>query len=373
MSFWARLIWVAISEHSLSSTLCGILYPSGSTFRVNSAGALKSPFYFEDGTGRNPLGGLVMADDGTVFGTTVDSNTTGPTYTGYSTKQGGTVFRMNGDWVPTVLAYFSDITARYPRGNLVRDSDGSLWGTTTSSTGGNFGNVFKYTNAGLQVVYSFTGGMDGGRPLSGLVRGPDGNFYGSTATGGEFNGGTLFKLTSSETGGAVTTLASFSPQTGTAPGGSLGIAADGSIYGVTGITSSNEHDVSLSPGKIFKRSGDGSVSVLADPGTRFAGGLNSAETGSFIGAMRDGGTDGVGAIYQISPEDRFSIVAELIDNNLPVAGGLAAGSDDGKVFGTTIFGGKNGKGSLFEIAPDGTVTELARLLMTTSAFIPAVL
>jgi uncharacterized repeat protein (TIGR03803 family) len=80
-----------------------------------------------------------------------------------------------------------------PIGALIQASDGSLYGTT--QWGGNVtsqgecqsgcGTVFKMSQGVVSVVYSFAGAPnDGAFSLAGLVQGTDGNLYGGTDKGG---------------------------------------------------------------------------------------------------------------------------------------------------------------------------------------------
>jgi uncharacterized repeat protein (TIGR03803 family) len=80
-------------------------------------------------------------------------------------------------------------------GPLVRDSRGTLYGTTdeggTYRTGcnrGSCGVVFKLDSAGKEtVLHNFSGRADGGVPVAGLVRDRAGNLYGTTFQGGDIN------------------------------------------------------------------------------------------------------------------------------------------------------------------------------------------
>ena len=67
------------------------------------------------------------------------------------------------------------------------DQRGDLYGTTFSG-GVGFGTVFRMTKRGsnwiLTPLYSFLGGDDGAHPFAGVTIGPDGSLYGTTYYGG---------------------------------------------------------------------------------------------------------------------------------------------------------------------------------------------
>src|SRR5215831_5487197 len=82
------------------------------------------------------------------------------------------------------LKSFGDPSASgtYPIGELVRGSDGALYGTTTSGGLNGVGVVFKInTNgAGYNVLHHFNFAPDGWNPAAGLILGSDGVLYGTT-------------------------------------------------------------------------------------------------------------------------------------------------------------------------------------------------
>lgn len=140
-----------------------------------------------------PYGGLVKDAQGSFYGTTY--------YGGVHDL--GTVYRLSpsgGAWVETVLHDFSDgKDGAYPISALAFGSDGALYGTTSLGgvNGGN-GTLFrmKPNAAGLwrtTVVYSFSG-PDGELPYSGVVLEPlTGDLFGTAVHGGDNDDGTLFR------------------------------------------------------------------------------------------------------------------------------------------------------------------------------------
>src|SRR5215831_13814924 len=79
-----------------------------------------------------------------------------------------------------------------PRAALVRDASGNLYGTTyaggdlSCNAGSGCGTVFKLdTNGNESVLHAFAGSpKDGAYPVAELVRDSAGNFYGTTSGGG---------------------------------------------------------------------------------------------------------------------------------------------------------------------------------------------
>jgi uncharacterized repeat protein (TIGR03803 family) len=147
----------------------------------------------------------------------------------------GVLYRVNDIGQETVVHDFTGRNGLNPKGGLIRDSAGNLYGTTQAG-GSGWGVVYKVDKAGREtVLYSFTGGTDGGSPAAGLVRDSAGNLYGTTIYGGIYAGydgnGVVFKL---DTTGHETVLYAF---TGGADGGTpssgLTLDATGNLYGTT--------------------------------------------------------------------------------------------------------------------------------------------
>jgi uncharacterized repeat protein (TIGR03803 family) len=162
-----------------------------------------------------------------------------------------------------------------PAAGLIRDTAGSLYGTTYY--GGDLscnwyllpgcGVLFKLDKAGNEtVLHSFKGGpSDGRNPNSTLVRDSAGNLYGTTFSGGAFNNsGTIFKL---DTKGNETVLHGFTGGAdGDGPVSGLTLGADGALYGVTsfGGNTSCSYGYSGIPGcgVVFKLDTNGQFMVL---------------------------------------------------------------------------------------------------------------
>ena len=200
--------------------------------------------------GAFPIGGVVQAPNGTLFGTTERGGSSRACETFSGVFGCGTVFKIGPTGgTLTVLHSFDTSDGALPDGGLAL-AGGSLYGTTSDVATSTFGTVYKLTPAGtLTTLYNFcsqAGCADGAFPFSGLVKASDGNLYGTTEQAGTGNGGTVFEIT---TAGALTTLHSFDQADGQAPFAGLLQATNGGFYGSTSVGGTNPSD-----GTIFKLS-----------------------------------------------------------------------------------------------------------------------
>src|SRR5262249_33713069 len=108
-----------------------------------------------------------------------------------------------------------------PRGSLIADANGNLFGTTTGGgTSGN-GTVFELVKSGSgyagfpTTLVSFT--ANGAEPQGSLIADANGNLFFTTLIGGARGGGTVFELVKSGSGYALTTLGDFNVTNGDGP------------------------------------------------------------------------------------------------------------------------------------------------------------
>jgi uncharacterized repeat protein (TIGR03803 family) len=207
----------------------------GTVFEVRPTG--EEPVLYSFGTnnlpdGASPEGNLVRDSQGNLYGTTFfggnNSCSDDNQYLGC-----GVVFKIDTAGQETVLYRFSNSPdGANPYAGLVING-GTLYGTTVSGGAYGEGTVFKVTATGQEtVIYSFVGGTtDGAEPYGGLVRDAAGNLYGTTISGGAYFWGTVFKL---DPNGKETILHSFKgpPDDGGSPQATL-VLASGNLYGGT--------------------------------------------------------------------------------------------------------------------------------------------
>jgi uncharacterized repeat protein (TIGR03803 family) len=166
----------------------------GTVFRLTPKGKETVLYAFKGGKhGANPAAGVIMDEAGTLYGTT---NNGGVGCDGNSAAC-GTVFELTADAKETVLHIFQGgDDGAYPKGALVMDAAGDLYGTTSEGGGASDGGeVFQITPQGKEkLVHSFGTGSDGIAPYDGLVMDAAGNLYGTTFIGGAYGDGTVFKI-----------------------------------------------------------------------------------------------------------------------------------------------------------------------------------
>jgi uncharacterized repeat protein (TIGR03803 family) len=325
--------------------------------------------------GANPFPALVQATNGDLYGTT---------YGGGANLEGA-IFKVTPAGALTLVYSFCSQTnctdGSLPRGGLIQDSNGDLYGTTEGGGANNRGTVYKITTAGaLTTLYSFcnlAGCMDGGQPYAGLVQASNGGLYGTTTAGG--NGfGTIYEITA---GGAFTNLYSFCPESqsgcpdGASPAAALVQASNGDFYGTTssGGANSSPGCGGYNCGTVFKFTGSGAPTTLysfcaksgcADGYAPYDA-LVQATNGDFYGTTWLGGANNNnGTVFQITPTGKlktlhsFCAQSGCTDGQGPVAG-LIQGTD-GNLYGTTTAGGI-GYGTMYEITLSGTLTTLFSL------------
>jgi uncharacterized repeat protein (TIGR03803 family) len=261
----------------------------GTTYQISSAGDFKTFGFFNKPD--NPNG--VIQFGNALFGSTESGFFPNDKGFIYSIGPLGTIRNQ------VVLHSFTGLDGATPRGELIVDDVGNLYGTTVAGGANNLGTIFKLTQQGvLTTLYSFTGGANGAFPQTGVLLGRDGNLYGTTKGGG-VNAGTVFKLTPNS---VFTTLFSFS--SGISPYAKLIQANDGNFYGTTfngGVNNFGSIFRVTSKGKFTSLFSFGSTSAaIGRPST-----LIQSKDGSFYGITDVGGLNGLlggaGTFYRLVP------------------------------------------------------------------------
>ncbi len=269
-----------------------------------------------------PLASLVQTN-GTLYGETeVGGNTSCTGALGTGPGSGcGSIFSVDSSNTPSALHAFSGSEGAYPRGGLLLQSDGYLYGTTegggtltcSSYAALGCGTVFQMNLSGtfFKTLRAFKV-TDGADPRSPLILGSDGNMYGTTTFGGstacsggaQWQGcGTVFKI---DTGGNFESLHSFSGPDGAYPT-SIMQSSDGYFYGTAGGGGDTACVGRYGPGcgTVFRMDSAGNVTVLysftgQSDGSWPESGVIQGADGNLYGTAVNGGVNDDGVIFKIS-------------------------------------------------------------------------
>ncbi len=354
----------------------------GTLFRLTPGGAYTVMHRFGGfpADGEQPGGPLIQGSDGALYGVTIVGGAHGF----------GTVFRIALDGTYAVLHSFGATSAagKLPLGRLVQAIDGNIYGTTLSGGGGahcpdsdvECGTAFRLSPNGEHVVLHAFGSVPGdGASPSALIQAGDGSFYGTTASGGNLSCrptpqtsgcGTIFRMTAA---GAVTILHSFGSYQGDAilPAGPLIPGGDGAYYGTTyGGGGGACPGITPGCGTVFRITPAGTMTIFYtfsrptnDGTTSYANGYNPmpyllrGRDGNFYGVTEAGGpfeTTRGGTVFRITPSGiRTTLYAfgPFGDNPTIPFGGLIEGAD-GALYGVTQDSDRSEAwGTIFRLVP----------------------
>jgi len=341
------------------TTATGGSFGEGTVFKLDPNGTETVLYSFTGGTdGGMPFAGVIEDAAGNLYGTTFNggdpSSMTGVVYK-LDTSGAETVLHA----FP-----YAKTDGCYPRAGLLLDQAGNLYGTTTDCGAFGFGTVFKIDTSGTEtLLHSFAAGSsDGAFPYYGtLLMDTDGNLYGVTEGGGSGNCsggngcGVVYELSQS---GELTVLHSFAGGTtdGCIPAGTLAVDKSGNFYGTA--TSCGSHNMgivwNLSNGQETvlhnfaggkKDGNDPMAGVILDAkgnlyGDTFVGGGKGCYSGT-----------GCGTVYKLNTKGKLSLLHRFVftDGQLPV-GGLIR-DEAGNLYGTAANGGNDGNGTVWKITP----------------------
>jgi uncharacterized repeat protein (TIGR03803 family) len=270
-----------------------------------------------------PNGPLIQVPGGDFYGVALDGI--------YRLAPGGQVTAIAGP--------------RFPMGALVRASDGKLYGTARSDDDLR-GTVFRFDPLTLETrtLHVFGGANEGWYPLGGLVE-VGGQLYGVTQNGGSHDRGTLFQLDPGT--GTLITRYHFGDRPAPAawqPTGPLALGPDGRLYGTTFFSDPGGHGAIYRFDPV-----SGTFAIVHQfteaEGKAPVGPLGLDVDGMFYGAATGGGgPDIAGTIFRFDPVSTAVTVLHVLD---PGAGhgrnpGPVTIGADGHLYGTTRFGAANG-------------------------------
>jgi uncharacterized repeat protein (TIGR03803 family) len=346
----------------------------GTVFKLSHKGSdwVLTPLYsFAGGyDGAEPYAGVILASNGSLYGTTGSGGGSGCSSNGC-----GTVFSLRPaahacpnvlcPWTETVVDRFEGGNdGEFPYSELTEDQSGNLYGTCIEGRSWGFGTVFQLTlSNGIWVentLYAFQGLSDGKipSPYAGLIFDSSGNLYGTTLYGS--NGyGSVYELSPSNGGWALTTLYGFSGNDGNQPYGGVTFDNAGHLYGTTYWGGSYNYGV------VFELTPNPNGSWMYTSLYDFTGGGNGVggpvatlawdAAGNLYGTTQKDGAYGAGNVFKLAPSNGGWVYTDLYD--------FTGGNDgafpysklvldvNGNLYGTTYQGGTYNQGVVWQITP----------------------
>jgi uncharacterized repeat protein (TIGR03803 family) len=342
---------------------CGMVFklaPQGSDWKLTQLYAFQG-----DTDGAFPLAGVIIGPDRNLYGATQQGGNPG------CDDNCGTVFSLAASTSSKVIEmqlhrFTGGTDGIFPGfGQLAVGRQGRLYGTTQNGGIHGFGTVYELgiTN-GIwteKVLHAFDN-VDSGFPFAGVVLDQIGNLYGTT-TLGPLGFGTVFEMVHGSSGWIEKTLYTFTNDTdGSFPMGGLIVDNLGNLYGTT------EQGGSGGVGTIFELTpnSDGSWTFhllysFSGNGGGPVGRLARDAAGNLYGTTNGLGAHFDGSVFRLTRRGTFDYVFTSLhdfsggsDGNVVYAGVTL--DSQGNVFGVTGQGGSgacsgNGCGVIFEITP----------------------
>jgi len=244
------------------------------------------------------------------------------------------------------------------------------------------------------VPYRFTSDLDGSGVTNVTAFDSQGNLYGTTSTGGALGGGTVFELTPSGDGWAKTTLYSFDPRNVDSGPAKVLVGTDGNLYGISNGLDNGTYGVvfQLSPSNgqwtetillYFQRNAPpldlgqdsygnlyGSIFYEVFTGIKSGSGFDFIFFGYSFGTLSNILVDAEGNLYGTALDtgsgyyNPFIYKAwfknglgflEYLDyfnyQSFPSGGTLALDTTNGNLYGTTNACGTNNAGMVWQLSP----------------------
>ncbi len=353
---------------------CGDDYGCGTVFKLSRHGTQWIFSILYRFTGRSdgwaPAAPVTVAADGSIYGTTSLGGTTDCSGLGC-----GTVFRLqpppricgafNCPWRKTTLYQFTfGLDGAYPKGPLILDQAGNIYGTATNSDSQRHkGSVWELSPSGsgwtFNVIHEFADSDGAGWPNGGLIFDRSGKLWGVGGFGGAQDCGdpqlpnwcgSIFELTPSGSGWTENTAFGFRRSNGDSPTGSLALDQSGKLYGTLENNGPNGN------GGVFQYNPSTQQLNVLFSGVANgedwygpAGGVVLDPVGNVYAADPYTGAHSFGFALELTPSSGSWILSDLHD--------FTGGSDGGHPYGPMVMDangniyGANQSNVIFEITP----------------------
>lgn len=336
-------------------------------------------YHFQGGSdGESPYSTLVFDNAGNLYGTTAIGGGSANCNLGC-----GTVFKLSptaSGWTEKVIHSFDGTDGSAPFSGLILDDQGNLYGTTSGTTtstgcsnGASCGTVFEISLASgspqFTVLHAFAGGSEGSIPLGPLTLDAAGDLYGVTAEGGNtgthcgpLGCGVAFKLTPASGTWPETILHTFMGADGFSLNGGLTFDGRrqnlyGTAYGGGTYDWGEVFKLSVASGKLtvaYSFTGNGEVDA-GDPSS----GVIFDKAGNLYGTTTGGFNNGCdieaycGSVFKLSPSTsgwQFNAQYLIPKAWHPASGGIVL-DHLGNIFGIADEEHYRFVGEVYEVIP----------------------
>jgi uncharacterized repeat protein (TIGR03803 family) len=364
---WSNYFIADAKGNLYSVTASGGSYSAGVVFMLTPAGGESVLYEFKgqsSGDGASPHGRLAFDAQGNLYGTTQ----------GGGTNDTGTVYELTpaqgGGWTEQVLYTFSaaGTDGSNPSAGVVIAKDGTMYSTAANGGAGGAGAIFslKKTSKGWKqkVIHSLNYPADGGYPYDGLMMDASGNLYGAAPSGGSSGYGVIYRLSHGKQGWTETVIHNFTDQNGDGSGLYwIDLISDGAgnIYGATSFGGTN------TTGTVWELVYSKSKKTYAESilyefgasgsgdGNNPYGGLVMDSKGNLYGTTVNGGTSGIGMVYQLTKQGKAWKETALhefaggADGSQPTGNLYIDGK--GRLYGMAEMGGSSNQGVAYRVKP----------------------
>jgi uncharacterized repeat protein (TIGR03803 family) len=281
----------------------------GTIYRISTTGDFATLHVMTELEGTTLQGGLIEGPGGLFYGTATMGGDLNCHGTGASC---GSVYAFSPQTTNVkVLHKFNFTDGRWPYGRLVVASNGSLYGTTSSGAAGEAGTVYriKPSGKGFTTLVEFANTNAGCQPKAGLIQADNGSLYGMTEDCGNNNSGAVYSVTPR---GELSTLHRFNPdgyaRDGKNPVSELLQAPNGKLYGTTRLGGLPVDDPNRN-GTVFSIRPNGTKYTLlhtftsSPDGAQPTSGLTLGPDGNLYGVTPVGGGEsfpGNGTVYRVT-------------------------------------------------------------------------
>ncbi|MGZ8553700.1 MAG: choice-of-anchor tandem repeat GloVer-containing protein [Chitinophagaceae bacterium] len=288
--------------------------------------------------GNNPGGSLVKASNGKLYGSAKNGGVKGL----------GVIFEYNLSGSIYSKKYdFDSLSGYEPIGSLVEANNGKLYGMANGGANA-AGVIYEYDPA----TNTYTKKIDlisatGNSPSGSLMKASNGKLYGTTSLGGSTNDGVIFEYNPA-TNTYTKKIDINGNSSGSRPVGSLVQAGNGKLYGMTGVGS-----FGLSPGWIYEydiatNTYSKTVNFTAANGRDPLGSLTMANNGKLYGMTSSGGANNNGVIFEYDPLTQAYVKKfDFNGTNGEHPSGTLMQASNGNLYGMSLGGAYN-DGIIFE-------------------------